>query len=146
MKKIFKSRIFAFILGAILFTGIGAYAASISAQRVAYEPEDNTWRVDNVNSALNELYNSMITYNNPDKIITAQDNITVDDDYNYCILAIARGNTNGTTLKLNGESITPLSYNVQYNASVTNAVHIFNNIYKDDYIEYIGVGTLLCWY
>ena len=56
MKKIFdKKTIFSFVLGIILCSGI-VYAASYLASDVAYEPEDTSWEVSNVNEALNDLY------------------------------------------------------------------------------------------
>ena len=63
MKKIFKSRIFAFILGAILFGGIGVVSAyTILANDIGYTPKDTTWKksngedITNVKDAIDELY------------------------------------------------------------------------------------------
>ena len=59
MKKIMKSRIFIFILKAIMFTSIGVYAATTyKASDVIYNASDGTSM--NVNDALNELYNKKI--------------------------------------------------------------------------------------
>ena len=56
MKKIMKSRFFAFMLGAIIFSGItGVAAASILASSISYSPSDNSWNVNNVESALDDL-------------------------------------------------------------------------------------------
>ena len=64
MKKIFKSRIFIFILGAILFGGIGVVSAySILASDIGFTPKDSTWKksngedITNVKDAIDELYN-----------------------------------------------------------------------------------------
>ena len=57
MKKIFKSRVFAFVLGALLFGSIGVVSAyTILANDIGYTPSDTTWEVDNVKDAIDELY------------------------------------------------------------------------------------------
>ena len=58
--KIFKSRIFAFILGAIIFGGIGVYAGGlINSSDVNYSPSDNNWNVSNVKDALDNIYSKL---------------------------------------------------------------------------------------
>ena len=55
MKKVIKSRIFIFVLTAIIFMSIGVYAANTyKASDVVYNASDGTSM--NVNDALNELY------------------------------------------------------------------------------------------
>ena len=56
MKKILKSRLFFFILGAVIFGTGSVFAYSILAPDVGYTPKDNAWEVDNVKSALDDLY------------------------------------------------------------------------------------------
>ena len=63
MKKVFKSRIFIFILGVILSTSITSVLAySIYASNIGYTPTDITWKnkdgtdMVDVNMALNDLY------------------------------------------------------------------------------------------
>ena len=56
MKKVIKSRIFIFVLTAIIFMSIGVYAANTyKASDVVYNASDGTSM--SVNDALNELYN-----------------------------------------------------------------------------------------
>ena len=57
MKKIIKSRVFAFILGAITFGSIGVVAATYNAKQISYTPKDTSWKVNNVRDAIDELYN-----------------------------------------------------------------------------------------
>ena len=64
MKNIFKSRIFAFIFGAVIFSGItGVAAYSMFAKDIKYTPKDTTWKkangeaITNVEEAIDELYN-----------------------------------------------------------------------------------------
>ena len=52
-----KKLIISFILGGIIFGSVGIYAASYLATDVSYTPTDSSWKVSNVNDALNELYN-----------------------------------------------------------------------------------------
>ena len=56
MKNIFKSRLFIFIITAIVFTGVGVYAATINSSDVSYTPSDSNWNVSNVADAIDELY------------------------------------------------------------------------------------------
>ena len=61
MKKVFENRILLVIVTAILFTGVGAYAANYYATDVIYNKKDG--KSTNVNDALTELYNEMLEYN-----------------------------------------------------------------------------------
>lgn len=52
-----KKLIIGFILGGIIFGGIGIYASTLyKASDVSYAPTDASWEVSNVNDALNDLY------------------------------------------------------------------------------------------
>ena len=100
MKKIIKSKIFIFILTAIIFTSFGIYATTIyKASDVVYKASDGTSM--NVNEALNELYNNMNSGGCSSKIapptlgsgmipVTISNNGTVkyadtnSNWYNYC--------------------------------------------------------------
>ena len=73
MKKLFKSRIFSFILGAIIFSGITSVAAySLFAESVGYTPALTSWKksngedITNVKEALDELF---LKYHNDNKYI-----------------------------------------------------------------------------
>ena len=64
MKKIIKNPIFTFILGALIFGGIGVVSAyTILANDIRYTPKDTTWKkssgedITNVQDAIDELYN-----------------------------------------------------------------------------------------
>lgn len=57
MKKFLTSRIFTFILGAVIFSGItGVAAYSILASDIGYTPKDSSWEVNNVKDAIDDLY------------------------------------------------------------------------------------------
>ena len=73
-----KKYLIGFILGAIIFGGIGTVLAySVFARNIGFTPTDTTWKksngdnIDNVEDALNELYTSTFkkvvlnTFGNP---------------------------------------------------------------------------------
>lgn len=65
MKKVLKSRIFAFILGAVIFGTIGVLADNIFASSINYTPEwkkGNGENITNVAEAIDELYNKSSVY------------------------------------------------------------------------------------
>ena len=62
MKKVLKSRIFAFIVGSIIFGSIGVVSAyTILANDIGYTSKDTTWKVDNVKDAIDDLYTNANT-------------------------------------------------------------------------------------
>ena len=62
MKRIIKSRIFAFILGAIIFGSVGVYASSYIAKDISFTPKNTNWKkedgtdITNVKDAIDDLY------------------------------------------------------------------------------------------
>ena len=55
--KITKYHIFAFIIGAVIFSSInGVLAYKLFASQVGYEPDDNNWNVNQVDTAIDDLY------------------------------------------------------------------------------------------
>ena len=60
IKKLITSRIFSFILGAILFSGVTVFAYSISSKDIAFTPTNENWQVTNVEEAINDLYTKKI--------------------------------------------------------------------------------------
>ena len=83
MKKIFKSRVFAFILGAILFGSIGVVSAyTILANDIGYTPSNTTWEVSNVKDAIDDLYSKNISIDKLlDSNIASGDTSTVTANY-----------------------------------------------------------------
>lgn len=60
MKKIIKNPILTFVLGALIFGGIGVVSAyTILASDIGYTPKDTTWEVDNVEDAIDDLYSKV---------------------------------------------------------------------------------------
>ncbi len=58
MKKIFKSRLFIFLVTAMTFLSVGVLADELlNAKDVLYAPNSSEFNVDNVKSALDQLYN-----------------------------------------------------------------------------------------
>ena len=64
MKKMLKSRLFFFILGAITLYACTVLADALTAETTSFTPTDNTWKnedgsdIDNVQEALDYLYES----------------------------------------------------------------------------------------
>lgn len=60
MKKMLNNKLFYFLLGAILFSGITVFAYSITSKEISFTPENTNWEVTNVEEAINDLYNYKI--------------------------------------------------------------------------------------
>ena len=60
MKKIFKNSLFTFILGGILFSGV-TYAATVLANSISYDNTNSGLSANNVQGAIDELYNKANT-------------------------------------------------------------------------------------
>ena len=59
MQKLFKSKLFVFILGVSMslgLTSVFAITYSLFAQDVGFSPTDIKWDVNNVDDAINNLY------------------------------------------------------------------------------------------
>lgn len=56
LRKVFNNKFFCFILGGLIFSSVTVYAAIINAKDVAYEPENTTFKAENVKTALDFLY------------------------------------------------------------------------------------------
>ncbi len=62
MKRLYKHSLLMFILGGLFFSTFTAYATyAILSSGVSYQPNDSSWNVDNVEAALDDLYNSLGT-------------------------------------------------------------------------------------
>lgn len=60
MKKILKSRLLFFLLGLAVAIGISSVLALVSeASQVSFTPTDTKWEVNNVSSALDDIYQKM---------------------------------------------------------------------------------------
>ena len=131
MKKVFKSRIFAFVLGAIIFSGITAVSAyTIFANDIGYTPKDSTWKksngedITNVKDAIDELYSKAI--NKPISIIDSNNRNT----YN-----IPNGVTKAYVLYSHSTSFQNL------NLEITGDILLSTNqIYKNTNVDNYGDG------
>ena len=57
INKIKSNSLFTFLIGAILFGGIGIYGTNAyKSNTIEYSPTDSSWGVNNVSDALNSLY------------------------------------------------------------------------------------------
>lgn len=56
MKNLIKNPLLSFILGSIIFGGLGSVVAyNLKANQITYTPKDTTWNVNNVEDAINDL-------------------------------------------------------------------------------------------
>ena len=61
MKKLLKSRLFFFILGAVIFSTVSVFAYSYLAGDIGFTPTDTSWKkqgggdITNVEEALNRI-------------------------------------------------------------------------------------------
>ena len=87
VKKIFKKgNIFSFIFGALVFSTITfVYAYSLFADSVGFTPRDSSWKVDNVSSALNDLYSKIIIDPSKLKLIRRTNTINTKIGKKYII-------------------------------------------------------------
>ena len=68
-----KKDIFMLVIGLLLGTSITVYAYNYYAKDISFEPSDESWEVDNVGSAINDLYtNQNETIVDYEKTITSQ--------------------------------------------------------------------------
>ena len=64
MKKVLKSRSFAFITGLILATTVSVGATALySSSEIGFTPTNSEWHVNNIEDALNDLYTNAPTNN-----------------------------------------------------------------------------------
>ena len=63
MKKRFKNKLFYFILGMIISSCVTAYAATnLLSKDIGFIPDSSSWKVNNVQDALNDLYENDTFY------------------------------------------------------------------------------------
>ena len=66
LKKLIKNPLITFIIGAVLFTGIAsATTYLLMAESVEFNPKDDNWNVNDVDIALNDLYDKYIDITTP---------------------------------------------------------------------------------
>ena len=58
-----KKYIMGILTGLAIAGGIGVLAYTINAKQIGYTPKDSTWKVDNVESAINYLKSNSVTLN-----------------------------------------------------------------------------------
>ena len=81
MKK--ASKFFYFLLGVLVFSGIGVYAATVFLSKdVAFTPQNTNWQASNVKEAIDDLYEKTENSNLPAGAVftwccSAKDNSTM---------------------------------------------------------------------
>ena len=138
MKKIFKSRIFCFLLGVVLSCGITtALAFAYLAPDVGFTPKDDKWEVDDVKEALDSLHGSIwdmgsfetTIYNQNLGQLTAKNTSITLNKGNYIILATADLGYN-TTTESNGVYANSGSFSFEYDSSKCNFTDMSSKHYR----------------
>jgi len=119
-----KKYIIGFMLGIILTTTIGVMAINITSNTISFVPNDETWEVNTVEGALNDLYNNSLTCGNNIEFkygsfqqmgnysaATKQYSFTTETAGKIVVVMQATGSNSGVTgrttryVKINGESV-----------------------------------------
>ena len=148
MKNIFKSRVFTFILGALIFSGItGVSAYNMFAKDIKYTPSDPTWKksngdnITNVEEALDELYiNSSETKNigTPFYTITSSGvTYTAPRDCVLYIYAYWNSSKYAAYVYVNGEEVT------YFNEQTNSIRYIGDANGKNSHIMHIKKGDII---
>ena len=129
MSKIIKSRIFTFVLGAVIFSGItGVAAYSMFAKDIKYTPKDTTWKkangedITNVEEAIDEL----ILNDNKEYLINKSTGPIPSGIKNVkAIVVRCTDNVNYVTLNISGDIVK--SYNIIHldDKLQSGAYHVF---------------------
>ena len=97
MKRLLKSRLFFFILGIVLTASVVGVSASIlyQADEIGFTPDDPNWNVNNLESALNDLYENggvkpELLWTNPNPMTTFNSQtISLNlEQYKYVIIVV----------------------------------------------------------
>lgn len=58
LKRVLNNKIFIFVLGILLSSSVAVIAYSLSSSEISFVPDDNSWEVNNVEDAINSLYDN----------------------------------------------------------------------------------------
>ena len=155
MKRVIKNNIFGFIVGAVIFGCLGVIAAN------AINARDIVYRDTNVESAIDNLYQQVVTSNNLNYDILYSKDQTTPIDISYTIketdteyksiMVIVEANNISVSyspayITIVNDNIIPISNpdeiaSVEYsNYNLTSDIYIgyINNIVKDDVVRVKG--------
>ena len=110
MKRILKSRLLYFILGAVIFSSVSVFAYSIIANQVGFNPLDSTWDVSDTAEALDDLnyrinsFNVEATELNGTYIKVKVPNYVqeISSKYTYYINGVSKETTTSSTYTFTG--------------------------------------------
>lgn len=148
MKKILNSKIFYFILGSIIFGGIGvAGAYTLLASDTGYTPRDINWEVNNTQDAIDDLYDRATS-----NLITSMTSVELQRTNNYIAAGTTYTITNINSYKyyyvidtyVGGGCTTPASCNNIGNLTFTNATALeLGYAYRTGNTRVTGKGYIL---
>lgn len=95
MKRIIKNPIFTFALGILICGSTAVVASTMLARNITYTPNDNTWKVNNVEAALDSLYenkNNVVLYDKKTYDGNVTNNYTFTDKINLGLVILSADN------------------------------------------------------
>jgi len=146
MKKMIGSRVFSFILGALIFSGMTVFAYSISSKDISFTPSDSNWEVDNVEDAMNSLYENASGYKYQDFLNNASSYHSVIAGSSLSVLSPATKSGSVVTIPAGGWQYGPyISLSSGCYRVMVFGSNLDNNglTYKVSYNDGNGVLTLL---
>ena len=153
MKKFVKNNIkliLGFILGAIIFGGIGTVVAvTLLASNISYTPSDTTWNVNNVKEAIDELYSKkkplLISYIGKNSILgntTMTYTFNEDVELGMIILSASNDISDPSWYITDIQSLSSGSYRLIDNSTISYStcghrvqIYIIENVKKDSVLE-----------
>lgn len=127
-RNVLKNNVFTFVLGGVVFSGVTVGATYLyHSNQVDYEPTNESWKVDNVETALNQLYDiasddtpniiflgNELTYNMSDLGIPENvwRNLTIDNFITAVDKATISGKGGCSTVY--GQQVSCVDYNGTY--------------------------------
>ena len=135
MKQFIKNNMIGFILGAIIFGGIGVYATQILAKDIKFTPTVESWKVDNIEDAINDLYTKKEQSAKTDGELfldlLMKKPLTVSHNYASGYTAVAK------VENLNFSNIRSIEYefNINVNKNAAQVFFLYDNV-KKTYIIY----------
>jgi len=146
VKKLRHNTLFGFILGGIVFSSIVYGINEYESNSIEYSPTDESWKVNNVNEAINSLYSMKIEL---DSTKTSLNNIkSIGDAVAGNILkgktAVVKGNTvTGTMTNKAGTSQVGSSFSVNESGTLGQDDYTATGSIKIPVAGYYGPGSTL---
>ena len=155
MQKLFKSRIFIFILGVISSVGItSVFAYELFASNVGFTPRDNKWDVDNTKEALDDLFTKVESLYHPNHFQLAMNDYgfnTTSGEVEYTSLGVTAKTYEDRVSRIEKTLVKPITLGREFELSTQVFINNTSNKYGGYYYlhlfskvndEYVRVAQL----